>query len=281
MKQNSFTLFISVFSFFLGTTLLFSADTPAPVKIMPLGDSISYVNRVRDLDDPRPTGTRTAYRSHLWYSLEAAGFSADFVGSRIAGQSVTPPFDADNEGHPGWTSYDIAENAYSYMANSAPDMVLLHIGTNDHGEDVSGVASILNEIDIYEQSSGRSVRVLLALIIDRKSPDKLIRLFNENLQDLYLSRILDGDNITLVDMYNGAGMRSSDYADNTHPNDSGFSKMAGVWNNAILAPYNYNQALFTFPSTVVDKSYIESVNFDHTSNTIQFIAEVPDSGITF
>lgn len=281
MKQNSITLLIGFLSFFLGTTLLFSAETPTPVKIMPLGDSITYDNRQSDLDDPRPTGTRTAYRSHLWYALEAAGYSADFVGSRVAGQSITPPFDPDNEGHPGWTSYDIAENTYSYMANSGPDIVLLHIGTNDHGKDISGVASILNEIDIYEQASGHSIRVLLALIIDRKSPDKLIRLFNENLQDLYLSRILDGDNITLVDLYNGAGLQSSDYADTTHPKDNGYQKMAVVWKNAILAPYNYNQALFTFPTTVIEKPLIESVDIDHTNDTIQFVAEVPDSGITF
>ena len=82
-------------------------------------------------------------------------------------------------------------------------------------------------------------------------------------------------------MYSTAGLSSSDYADNTHPNDSGFSKMAVVWHNAILAPYNYNQALFTFPTTVVDKTYIESVNIDHVGNTIQFIAEVPDTAITF
>lgn len=278
MKQY-FKFYIGIILFLLGTSHIVASDSNDTIKIMPLGDSITYDNRESDLSDPRPISRRTGYRSHLWYMLKDAGYAADFVGSKVAGQSVNPPFDPDNEGHPGWSSYDIAENTYSYMLQSAPDTVLLHIGTNDHQTSISGVAEILREIDTYEQTSGHSVRVIVALIIDRKDGDRNIRIFNENLQVLITSRLLDGDNIALVDMYKGAGLNGGDYADNTHPNDKGYTKMATVWYNAILAPFNLE--LNMYPATIVDKFYIESVNVNATTNTVQYVAEVPSSGITF
>ena len=279
MKKNYFKFYISIFLLLIGTVSIVSADSNNTTKIMPLGDSITYDNRESDLDDPRPISRRSGYRNYLWYMLQDAGYSADFVGSKVAGQAVNPPFDPDNEGHPGWHSLDIAEKTYNYMVNSNPDLVLLHIGTNDHGTSASGVSGILREIDLYEQESGHSVRVLVALIIDRKDGDRIIRLFNENVKDLVTSRLLDGDNIALVDMYRGAGLNGADYADNTHPNDNGYRKIANVWYNAILKPFDLE--LNKYPSTVVAKSYIESVNVDVANNTVQFITKVPDTGIIF
>ena len=279
MKQNYLKFFIAISIFLIGTSLLEAADSNDTIKIMPLGDSITYDNREADITDPRPTSRRSGYRSHLWYMLNNASYGADFVGSRVAGQAITPPFDPDNEGHPGWNSHDIAENTYNYMTNSNPDIVLLHIGTNDHGTSVRGVANILDEINIYEQNSGNSVRVFVALIIDRKEPDRTISIFNKNLKELIDSRILHGDNITLVDMYRGAGMRNSDYSDNTHPNDGGYLKIATVWFNAIMAPYT--PELYTFPASVVSPEFIESSSVNESTRSVTFVTEIPDTGITF
>lgn len=280
MKQVYFKLFISIFSLFLVTTYINAEEAASgPIKIMPLGDSITYDNREADLDDPRPISRRTGYRSHLWYMLRDVNMSVDFVGSRIAGQAIVPSFDPDNEGHPGWHSLDIAEKTYTYMLNSDPDIVLLHIGTNDHGTFAGGVNDILNEIDFYEQASGHQIRVFVALIIDRREPDKAIRLFNENIKKIVDSRSLNGDKLTLVDMYKGAGMRSSDYADNTHPNDRGYLKMATVWFNAIMAPYT--PELYTFPASVVSPEFIESSNVNEATSSVTFVTEIPDTGITF
>jgi len=280
MKQKYFKLLISFFTLCLVTTYLNAADEPSdPIKIMPLGDSITSGYILADADNPRPLSIRTGYRSQLWYILGNAGFSSDFVGSEIAGQAITPPFDPNHEGHYGWLSHDIAENTFGYMVSSAPDMVLLHVGTNDYSTSIAGVASILNEINRYEQISGRSVRVLVAQIIDNASPNGIIRGFNENIQDLVTSRILDGDNLTLVNMYNGAGLIGSDYIDRIHLNDSGNYKMATKWANAIVTPYNHNPELAAFPTTIVLKGYIDSVNI--VNDTIEFTTAVPVIGITF
>ena len=51
------------------------------IKIMPLGDSITYDNSYADLENPRSTSMRSAYRNYLWYMLKDGGFNVDFVGS--------------------------------------------------------------------------------------------------------------------------------------------------------------------------------------------------------
>jgi len=265
------------------TVVLFTtASMHAVTRIMPLGDSITYDNNSYDVENPRPTSVRTAYRSHLWYGLQDAGYSADFVGSRIAGEAIEPPFDPDNEGHPGWTSYDIAENIYSYLENAKPDVILLHIGTNDHRTSTRGVESILNEIDHYERNNNHRIHVLVALIIDRQVHDPIITVFNNSLRDLIALRRSQGDIVTMVDMNGEAGLTSDDYADNTHPNDNGYRKMAAVWLRAIQTPFKpFNTSLSAYPTNLVDSSNIISVKIDEQANKVEFTTKVPDNGITF
>ena len=280
MKQKYFKLLISFFTLCLLTTYINAADEPSgPIKIMPLGDSITYDYILADADNPRPIGIRTAYRSHLWYMLRDANVSADFVGSVAAGQDITPPFDIDNEGHRGWHSLEIAERTYDYMMNSAPDTVLLHAGTNDNSTSAAGIAAILDQINMYEQHSGRTVRVIVALIIDRREPDAITAAFNEDLRKIVNNYMLLGDKVTLVDMYRGAGLTSADYTDRLHPNTNGYIKIAAAWFNALMAPYT--PELYTFPATVVNPAYVTSLNVSEASRSVTFVAEVPDTGITF
>ncbi|SFV61298.1 hypothetical protein MNB_SV-13-2131 [hydrothermal vent metagenome] len=223
---------------------------------------------------------RTGYRSHLWYKLQEAGIPANFVGSQVAGQSVEPAFDADNEGHPDWTSYDISNSVYRFLSANHADTVLLHIGTNDRSSSVAGVNAILDDIDQYETDSGRSVRVLVAMIIPRTGVANVtIDNFNGNIYNLVNRRINDGDMLTLVDMYRGAGLVSSDYSDITHPNDSGYQKMATVWFNALTEPYDVN--LHRFARSIIPSGNIRSLSVDEVGKTIDIISQVPNNGIQF
>ena len=203
------------------------------------------------------------------------------MGSEIAGQDITPPFDPDNEGHPGWTSYELSEFTYDFLSENPADIVLLHIGTNDHGTSTAGVEQILDSIDLYEKDTGKSVQVFVAMIIDRKKHDRLIELFNENLKSVIGRRIKNGDHLTLVDMYHDAGLTSGDYIDPIHPNYRGFQKMAAVWTNALLSPYT--PGLHAFPYTLIDQDYIdtESIVVDSGAQTVEFVTVVPDNGIIF
>jgi len=254
------------------------------VKIMPLGDSITYGNNYEDNIDPRPTGVREAYRSHLYYKLEDISYSANFVGSQIAGDRVSPPFDPDNEGHAGWTSYRLADNTYGYLMTNPADIVLLHAGTNDHTDSIHGMENILNEIDYFEVQNRQLVTVVLALIIDRREHDKTISSFNSNLRKLANDRIRKGDAIVLVDMEHDAKLTSKDYADHTHPNSSGYDKMANVWFKALVSlggkPVD-SDTLRDYPYTVVEKDYISSIYVNVDNNSVTFSTEVPSTGIQF
>jgi len=272
MHKNSFKFTTIIIWLFLSSTLVNAAT-----RILPLGDSITYDTR---FDDTRSVSKRTGYRSHLWYQLSDANFGADFVGSKIAGQAIVPAFDPQNEGHPGWDQFEIAEETYKYMNNSQPDIVLLHIGTNDRTTtNPAGINDILNYIDLYEAENDTNVRVYVALIIDRLEKDGRIRIFNRRLAQLLRQRIANGDDIIIVDMYNNANLNSSDYADITHPNDRGYQKMANVWFNALIT--NFNPELSAFPYSLVNPVHIEYSSTNKEGTTINIITAVPDYGITF
>jgi len=208
-------------------------------RIMPLGDSITYDSYHSDDPDlggtPRPVNQRHAYRNHLWYKLTDAGFNVDFVGSLNAGSAISPPFDPDNEGYPGAKSSYIASHVYELLQNNPADIVLLHIGSNDWSRNVSYVDDILDEVDRYEFNYHHPIKVILAKIINRTEYEPLRHEFNINLQHLANNRIADGDDIYVVDMEYGAGLHydDRDFKERTHPNDSGYEKMARVWFNAL------------------------------------------------
>ena len=209
-------LFISMI-----TTSLFANS----IRIMPLGDSITY-------GYPSDSG----YRNYLWYKLEDAKYIIDFIGSQDDGYTVTPSFDYNHEGYGGWKTYDIASIVYTLLEDNQPDVILLHIGSNDtsptQGVDsssVTGLNNILNEIDEYERNYNHPITVILASIINRRTYHQTITDFNINLRALATSRITNGDKITLVDMESGAVLTSSDFTDATYSNDNGYAKMADVW----------------------------------------------------
>ncbi len=266
---------------------------PEAVKIMPLGDSITYENHFSDLSDPRPIGVRSAYRNYLWYKLSDIDFEVDFVGSQKAGQDIHPPFDVDNEGHPAWTSYELAEKSYGWLEGANPEIVLLHAGSNDWDDSVSGIEEILNDIDQFEKSSGHTVKVFVALILDRVRHEEWIVRFNKNLRSLVNRRIKNGDDLVLVDMYQGAGIDyHNDMSDNTHPNNVGYEKMANVWFSAITglkAPEKFYtdvegievESLYGYPTTIVDESYIIESDVNELERVVTFTTAVPEHGIIF
>lgn len=268
---------ISVIWLFLGVSL-FAAE---PIRIMPLGDSITYDNNYEDAVDPRPSGLRTAYRSHLYYLLSNQNITFDFVGSKIAGQDVQPPIDPNNEAYPGKDSDFMSSNIYDFLTANPADMILIHIGTNDHDNgNMTHMKSLLDEIDRFEANYNTPIRVILALIIQRQDVvDLTIDAFNNNLAELANNRINRGDNIIVVDMENDANLTSDDYADGTHPNDVGYGKMANLWVDPILD--TRNDYLYFFPIKVVERDYIHYANIDETKNSVNFVASIPEQGMQF
>ena len=107
---------------------------------MPLGDSITY--GVNDLGDG-------GYRGPLLALAVAAGRKITFTGSLSNGPTSVSGqiFPQKNEGHSGWGISEVNPNsggnagiatviptpAFNSGSGGVPDIILLHIGTNDQG----------------------------------------------------------------------------------------------------------------------------------------------------
>jgi lysophospholipase L1-like esterase len=222
----------------------------AAVRILPLGDSITYENHQGDV---RPTDVRIAYRYRLWELLTRAGRTFDFVGNRHAGMAFfTDPDDADNAGFPGIKTDELAmlvdtgdggpnwrdQAPGPYLDSHPADIVLLHIGTNGVGDgNWTHVERILDSIDRWEEKPGNNhVTTVVARIIDRWPHSADTATFNNHVEAMVRRRYAAGDDVMLVDIENGAGI---DYRlemdDRLHPRRSGYSKMAEQWFAAVEA----------------------------------------------
>src|SRR4051794_8266874 len=131
----------------------------APVRIMALGDSITY---------GLGSQTRSSYRVDLQQRLALAGLAVDFVGSRQSGAGV----DLDNEGHGGWTIRQIAARVDGWLATYQPDVVLLHIGTNDlaFDDDVAHAPERLSALVDRIRAARPSAEIFVQKIVGSRKP---------------------------------------------------------------------------------------------------------------
>jgi lysophospholipase L1-like esterase len=213
--------------FLLGIVLAFAstalASTLGPIRIMPLGDSITY--------GTNSTGT-VGYRRPLYQLLSGAGQNVDFVGSQTDG--ALQDFDQNHEGHRGWRADQIRDNVTTWLNSTPADVILLHIGTNDisQGQGATGTAveigQILDDIDTW-QTTHNQVWVVLARIINRNDfRSGTTTTLNGLIQALADTRIAGGDKIVVVNMESALSY-PGDLSDTVHPNDTGYGKMAAVW----------------------------------------------------
>ena len=229
---------LKFFIFLLVLTAIYPIAAFGSTKIMMVGDSITY----------GVGGTYGGYRGYLYDLLNYWSYDFDFVGSQTANSPST--IDPDHEGYEGWRAENIRDNIYGWLINNPAELILLHIGTNDMGRipdglseadwksqvqiQVNEVSQILNRIDDFSENT----TVILARIILRLDEDQrtYTTYFNQKLQDMVAGR--SSDNIIVVDMENDAGLIYStgsggDMADNLHPNNFGYEKMADEWYSAV------------------------------------------------
>jgi hypothetical protein len=191
----------------MGLALGYETCPAAPVRIMPLGDS--------------NTG-RVGYRAPLSLAMRAEGYDKDFVGSRSNSCDGGCAYDPDHEGHGGWTPAEIAAALPAWLQSTPPEVVLLHIGTNQ-----LDVAGVMNILDIIKQHDPEIV-VVLARIINRQVYHPETTAFNDQVIALAESRIAGGDRIRIVDQ-ESALTYPDDMEDMLHPNSAGFEKMKNTW----------------------------------------------------
>ncbi len=216
-------------------------------RIMPVGDSITEgVTLGGNPNQPDPS-LRISYRKKLYELLSGAGYRIDFVGSLSNGTAAGVP-DPDHEGHAGWCddnsppcsgSGNFNDSITSILNNIPPDMILLHIGTNQFSTDASGVNGILDKVSAWASSS-HPLSVFLARIIPSVDGSLQVTTFNNNVQGIATDR----PNIRIFIVDQQAELRSGGDAnkadpllmgDNLHPNQTGYDRMANRWANSLFA----------------------------------------------
>lgn len=208
----------------LETRQLLSAALP---NIMPMGDSITEA-----------FSGHASYRYWLWNSLADAGYTANFagIGAGVSdGPPLLPGYDTDHEGFSGWRADDMLAHVqdagwknFALMPQNKPDIVLLHIGSNDveQGQSNSTTRDEIGKIIDALRAINPNVKILLARLV----PETGISMsgLNSLLPALVSAKTTSRSPVILVDQSGGFSSAADTY-DGVHPNEAGEKKMAAKW----------------------------------------------------
>ncbi len=234
----------------------FTPGIPAGIKIMPLGDSITFGFHM----------TNAGYRGPLFSLLSPDAQGFQFVGTQTQFPGTLPASPIDqrqHQGMPGYNIQDIANNldgldSTRFLAlggtdkNPAgghwltggggtgrqplfPDVITLMIGTNDM-HITTGIESRLRNLLTKLTTLRPATRLFVAKITANTVYPSESAAYNASVTSLVAEFKAAGKNIYLVDLNNGFPANGLD-ADGVHPNSTGSSWMAQQWRDAIIASY--------------------------------------------
>lgn len=191
------------------------------LRVMPLGDSITA-----GIGSP----THASYRMGLSQRLMLGGLEINYVGSQDSADST----DSQHEGHGGWSIGQLSERLDAWLAESSPDVVLVHAGTNDitRGSGAAATAGRLSAMIDQIRAGRPEARIFVAQIVSSRVPREAAvdRDFNALIPPMVAAK--NDPLITVVDQSTVGGI---DLHDLHHPNDFGYAKMAYNWYQA-MAP---------------------------------------------
>ena len=219
------------------------------VSIMPMGDSVTA----------RGSSPESSYRYWLWKDLQDAGFhNFVFLGNQNGvsdGAPANSDFDQHYEGGgPGadaWTSAD-GVNAAPSAAQSAPNFLILDLGSNDIFNNIDSATTQANLRTIIETFAAANPKIVIFLAkptpfaVDPTATTQEKRL--ERRQQSQLVSIATrvgraekraGVRIVMVNQFAGYNVKL-DTKDGTHPNVRGEQKIARKYFVA-LRPYMRNR----------------------------------------
>ncbi|MEU7530117.1 ricin-type beta-trefoil lectin domain protein [Saccharothrix sp. NPDC042600] len=212
----------------VAAALLPTAPTPAHAesnggtRVMPLGDSITEGTQI-------PGG----YRIGLWQRFGAGNYRVDFVGSQFNGPASLG--DHDHQGHPGWRIDQIDANIVTWLRDTNPRTVLLHIGTNDvlQNHNLSGAPGRLSALVDKITATVPNADVFVATIIpiSNAGQNSAARAYNATIPGMVQSKVNAGKRVRLVDMH--SALTTADLIDGVHPTATGYDKMAATWYSAL------------------------------------------------
>ena len=197
----------------------------SPCKILPFGDSIT--RGAKSTDDG-------GYRSQLFKLVVAAKQNVTFVGSLANGPTTVSgvTFPRSHEGHVGWTISQLLPLVPSPALNGKPNIILLHIGTNDIGSrDPAMMAKHLDSLIEKTAQNAPTALIVVAQITAALTDNDIRDAYNAKIPGIIQSHAAKRQHIIGVDMNK---IPVADLSpDGVHPNDKGYVYMAGIWYAAI------------------------------------------------
>ena len=216
------------------TRLASCGQKEGPLKIMPMGDSIT-----------EGEAGHNSYRRALWQRLQGAGCNVDLVGSksgvsrgfRDSGSTtpLNPDFDQNHEGYWSYRADEILSFATNRVASAQPDVVLLHAGTNDilQGQGAESTAAELSSLIDAIRAGKSDVRIVLAKLIPASPNPGGIAALNQLIDGIASQQNKAGASVVVVDQSSGFSVGNT--YDGIHPSATGEVLMGNKWAEAILA----------------------------------------------
>lgn len=219
-----------------------AAFNPCPTdgsacKVMPLGDSITD-------GIGSQAGGGGGYRVELFRQAVADGHEITFVGTRpangpnmVAGQA----FPRNHEGLSGDSIQGTGNRAANAVPATTPDIILLHIGTNNLGgngvpQGVPGQLATLVD-QLIEDAPDALIVVAQLIPTTQAQRTQNTQAYNATIPELVQSRAAQGKHVVMVDMFDaftsnpgGVNPLMNDFL---HPNVAGYVVMAQTWYDAI------------------------------------------------
>ncbi|MEU3936785.1 GDSL-type esterase/lipase family protein [Streptomyces sp. NPDC029044] len=206
-----------------------SAPRADPVRVMPLGDSI--------------TGSPGCWRAVLWNRLVNSGYrNIDFVGT-LPPQGCGQAHDGDNEGHGGELVTSVADQNLlpGRLASTRPDIVVMHFGTNDVWSSIAPdrILAAYTKLVGQMRASDPDMRILVAQLIPMNPSScagcaQRVVDFNALIPGWARATGTARSPVTVVDQWTGFSTAADTY-DGVHPNASGDDKIAARWFPALSA----------------------------------------------
>jgi hypothetical protein len=193
-----------------------------PCKILPLGDSIT--------DGLTTVG---GYRIRLFELATAGGKSITFVGGSKNGPEMVGGklFPRSHEGHSGWTITQIDGLVPEPALSVKPNIILLHIGTNDMSSMGSQAPARLEKLLDELTTGAPDALLVVATIIPLPFAADAVDAFNAAIPAMVEKRAKAGKHVLLVDQFEG--YPEDELPDGVHPSPAGYAYMGETWYAAI------------------------------------------------